>query len=507
VYEPVGMRGRKVAGWNCHQFHANSEFYADYGRYLVELTVPSNFVIGATGKQTSKRTNSDGTTTYTYEQGDIHDFAWTADPDYVEVRRTFSAAQDVSPAEYQEIAELLGRSLEEVKLSDVEIILLIHPARARQVERHIQAAKLGLKYFGLWYGRYPYPTLTVVDPAFGATGAGGMEYPTLITAGTSWLLGFWPFDKIRMPEMVTIHEFGHQFWYALVGNNEFEEAWLDEGINSYSTGKVMETGYGKEASLIEFLGLKLSEIEVIRLQNSPRAKFDIIRKPAWTYLDGYSFYSYTKPEIVLRTLENHLGNRTMARVMRTFSERFRFKHPSSDDFYAVANEVSQQDLSWYFRSTIESGAIMDFEVSNLESKRISENVGLFERPTGRVTITREEADKAAKAKKADSSEVLYENTFVVRRSGDFIIPVDVEYKFEGQPPERTRWDGRDSWIRYRFVRNAQLEWVHVDPERKYILDVNWLNNSRRVKSDPRATLKWSSRWLFWMQSLYSFVGI
>ncbi len=67
-----------------------------------------------------------------------------------------------------------------------------------------------------------------------------MEYPTFITAGTAWLFNRWPFDKIRGVEEVTVHEFGHQFWYGMVGNNEFEEAWLDEGFNTYSTGKVME---------------------------------------------------------------------------------------------------------------------------------------------------------------------------------------------------------------------------------------------------------------------------
>jgi hypothetical protein len=103
--------------------------------------------------------------------------------------------------------------------------------------------------------------------------------------------------------------------------------------------------------------------------------------------------------------------------------------------------------------------------------------------------------------------VLFRSTFIVRRSGDFIFPVDVEYKFEGQPPERTRWDGRDRYIKYRFERNAELEWVRIDPEYKNILDVNWLNNSRRLKPDQRVVMKWSSRWLFWMQSLFSLAGI
>jgi len=82
--------GRAAGGWNCHQFHANSEFYADFGHFLVDITVPTSFVVGATGERRSRRENADGTSTHVYEQGDVHDFVWTADPTYVEVTRTFS---------------------------------------------------------------------------------------------------------------------------------------------------------------------------------------------------------------------------------------------------------------------------------------------------------------------------------------------------------------------------------------------------------------------------------
>jgi hypothetical protein len=219
VYEPAGMRGRETGGWNCHQFHATSEFYADYGTFKVDMTVPSTYVLGATGVRTAERQNGDGTTTYTHEQADVHDFAWTVDPDYTVIKGTFSATKDVTPAEYQNVAQLLGRSLDDVMLSDVEVIALVQPGHMPQAQRHIDSAKAALKWFGLWYGRYPFKTLTVVDPAPGASGAAGMEYPTFITAGTSFIMNRWPFDKVRGLEMVTIHEFGHNFWYGLVGNN------------------------------------------------------------------------------------------------------------------------------------------------------------------------------------------------------------------------------------------------------------------------------------------------
>src|SRR6185436_2466977 len=110
----------------------------------------------------------------------------------------------------------------------------------------------------LWYGRYPYRVLTVVDPASGAAGAGGMEYPTFITAGTTFLSNRGPLRGLRALENVVVHEFGHQFWYGLVANNEFEEAWLDEGFNTYSTGKVLETAYGNEVLPLRVAGVPIT---------------------------------------------------------------------------------------------------------------------------------------------------------------------------------------------------------------------------------------------------------
>ena len=73
------------SGWNTHQFHAPTEFYADFGVYDVRITVPSPFIVGATGRQTSRMDNGDGTTTYRYHEEDMHDFAWTASPDYIDL--------------------------------------------------------------------------------------------------------------------------------------------------------------------------------------------------------------------------------------------------------------------------------------------------------------------------------------------------------------------------------------------------------------------------------------
>jgi Peptidase family M1 domain len=497
VYEPAGLRGRAAGGWNCHQFHANSEFYADYGRFRVAISVPSRFVVGATGPRVDTRKNADGTTTYVHEQRDVHDFAWTADPKFVEVKDTFSAERDVTPAEYEAAAKLVDRPLTEVRLRDVAITLLIQPNHLPQARRHIQAAKNGLKYFGLWYGAYPYPTLTVVDPAVGALGAGGMEYPTFITAGTSFLFNRWPLDRIRLPEEVTIHEFGHQYWYGLVGSNEFEESWLDEGFNTYSTHKVDAVSY---PAMMELFGFRFFAHEEDRLGNGLARRFDRIRTPAWGYSPGqYSFNSYSRPALVLGTLEAMLGAPTMARIMRTYHERFRFGHPSSDDFFAVASEVSGRDLRDFFRQVVEGPGLLDDAVTDVYSDRIPADHGVLEGPEGRRTVTRRDAAKAAK------EGALYRSTVELRRLGEVDLPVEVTLRFDGgAPPEKRTFAPGARWARWRYERKEKIVSAELAPRP---LDLDRLNDGRRAEPDGRAATRWSASLLFFVQQAIAFLGM
>jgi hypothetical protein len=181
----------------------------------------------------------------------------------------------------------------------------------------------------------------------------------------------------------------------------------------------------------------------------------------------------------------------MARVMRTYHERWRFRHPSSDDFYAVANEIAGQDLMWFFHQAVEAPPVLDYDVASIASTKISEPRGDF-------------AGQAPDARAGDTGH--YRSRVTVRRRGEFVFPVDIAFKFAGKPAERTRWDGRDPWKRYDFVRPERLEWVDVDPDRHVILDVNWSNNARRTDPDGRVAAKWTARWLFWMQNAIALIG-
>lgn len=466
-------------GWNCHQFHYNSEFFADFGVYDVFITVPADYVVGATGLEYDVQQTPEGQARHYFHAEDVHDFAWTASPEFVEFKD---------------------------HTQDVDIRLLMQPDHVDQAERHMRAAKAAVEHFQNWYGDYPFPNLTVVDPRRGARGSGGMEYPTLITAGTAYGMP----QGLRFVEAVIIHEFGHQFWYHLLASNEFEESWLDEGINSYTEAQIMHDLYGPEGDMIDFLGLKINDIQFQRSRYISFADLDPVVRPAWLYYSGtsYGVNSYSRPAVLLTTLQNYLGWNTMLKVMQTYVSRYRFTHPTSQDFIKVASEVSGQDLSWFFDQALFSTRTLDYSASYLISKKVKKPQGydftLFVKQTlkeagldtGRIATYKQIVPE-------DWSEdtTLYYSEARIRRKGQFRFPVDVQLVFSNGDTLRDHWDGQDPWKKYVFIRPDRLLEVQVDPEQKILLDRNWTNNSLTLRPYPRGILKQTFRFLFATQFL------
>ncbi len=493
VYEPAGLRGRARGGWNCHQYHAESEFYADFGSYRVAITLPARFVVGATGRRLARHPNPDGSVTHLYQQADVIDFAWAAAPDFVELHRTFSAEKDVGPDDYAAAARDTGRSAAELRLGDVEVTLLLQPSHLPQLERHFAAAKAAIKWFGLWYGRYPYPTLTIVDPAPGADGSGGMEYPTFFAAGTRALYNRWPFDRIDEPELVVIHEFGHQYWQGMVATNEFEEPWLDEGLDEYSTGKVFERAYGPWA--VRLGPFRAGELELARIWNDDGA-FDRIRTSSWGFSPGnYYFTTYNRSELMLRTLERLAGEDTLTRALRAYHERWRFGHPSSDDFFATPG---LEPWRTFFAQTVESPGLVDYEVASVQSEPVKRPQGVLE-PSGGATPARE--------------ALSWRSTVLVRRRGEVVLPVDLELVYESGRRSRIAlrdedggvWSGR--WQLVERVGPERLLSATVDPDDRLVLDVNRLNNARRTRGDGGAADRWGTLLAFWVEQALAVIGL
>ena len=463
--------------WNCHQYHAQSEFFADYGAYRAELTVPANYVVGATGKRAGETKNADGTKTYVHVQEDVHDFAWTACPEFVEFREKYT--------------------LDDPHV-ETEMILLVHRSHLKSKERYAQALRNGLEFYSKNYGGYPYETITLVDPAPGGMGAGGMEYPTLFTADTtSWMpLG------IRMPEMVTIHEFGHGYWYGIIGSNEFEEAWLDEGINSYSEVKAMDKYYGDDTSMLDICGVKMGDLVTQRLRVIGSGRFDPIVKYSWEYISGssYSLNVYAKAALMMLTLERWLGEDVMSRIMKTYYERWKFRHPVTKDFVQVAEEVSGQELGWFFNQVLYSPDRLDYGISDLRAEEINEPNGIFEGKTVEPKDSKAKRDASIKPK-------TYRNTVVVARFGEWVFPQEILVVFGDGQKVRETWDGRDRWKRFVYTKRVKVVSAEVDPEHKLVLDVNYLNNSRVLEPQKLVVTRAALGFMHWLQGLLTLVSL
>jgi hypothetical protein len=470
------------AGWNCHQFHAQTEFFSDYGVYDVSMTVPDGFVLGATGREVERRDNGDGTTTYRHVQEDVHAFTWTASRSYLVRERRFEVAG----------------------LPPIDMRLLIQPEHQGQAGRHFAAAAAAFEHYGTWYGPYPYGHVTLVDPAWGS-GAGGMEYPTLFTCGTR----LYNPEGTDSPESVTVHEAGHQFWYGLVGNNEFEHAWLDEGLNTFSTLRTLDEAYGPRllsrrylrppggrGRRSGFLPLRFHDIEVPRLITRlddfrGSAAADVPARPTFRYL-GYAGadLSYSKTALWLATLERHLGWDTLQAILSTFFERHRFGHPTPEDFFRIADEVSGQDLAWFFDQVHRGSAVFDYAVSDVASRAL----------TTRGMVGEEGALTYTEPEEGDEDGRYYRTEVIVRRLGDGVFPVEVRLVFEDGHETRRTWDGSSRWELIVAEHPAKLEYAVVDPGRVLMLDVNYTNNS--LRREPAARLpaaKWSSKWMLWLQ--------
>ena len=445
--------------WNCHQYHNTTEFFADFGVYDVKLTVPKYEVIGASGVEVSNVDNPDSTKTVTYHGDDIHDFAWTVSPRYKVRESTYQA-----------------------QMGAIKLRFLMQPAHWSQAERHERITRETLDRFEKFYGPYPYKTLTVVDPEPDSA-AGGMEYPTFITGESSW---FAP-QGVHLLELVVEHEFGHQYWYGMVATNEFEDAWMDEGINSYTEVKVLDSILGKNTSMLDIWGATLGEREGQRLGYEIVADRDAMAQKAYDYVssNSYAGITYGKTATVLLTLEGIIGEETMSKAMHAYFMKYRFTHPTKEDFLKTIEEVSGKDLRWYFNQAVYGSQVLDYEILNVNS----------------FPANWYEADKTKKNAKAEKGKdnTLYQSYVTLHRKEDFAMPISVEIKFDNGETIREHWDGQGRWTRFGYLKKAQVVSAEIDPDHTVQLDRNKFNNSFAVKANTRPTYKLSNYWLFLAQ--------
>jgi hypothetical protein len=281
------------------------------------------------------------------------------------------------------------------------------------------------------------------------------------------------------------HEFGHQYWYGMVATNEFEDAWLDEGINSYTEVKVLDSILGNHTSILNLAGATAGERETQRDGYASVADLDPIAQKAYDYYSGNSYagITYGKTASVLLTLEGIIGEDTMAKAMHTYFMKYRFTHPTKEDFLKTIEEVSDQNLRWYFDQAVYGSQVLDYKVLRIESFPVNwyeKKKGIFQK---------------------EDKNTVYRSYVWLQRKEDFVMPVEVEVTFDNGERVREHWNGVSRWTKFTYEKKAKVESAELDPDHKVHIDRDDFNNSYTAEAHGKAARKLTNYWLFMTQWL------
>jgi hypothetical protein len=472
-FPQLGVFEQNASGqwdWNCHQFFRMTEFYADFGVYDVHITTDSKFVVGASGCQVSENDHSDGTTTRHFHAEDVIDFAWSIYPRF---------------------------TVQEDRWRNVQIRLLIAPEHASLGPRYLHALKFALEYMHKHLGEYPYPGITVIDPPFHGLRSGLMEYPTLITVGTFYGMP----EGIRTMESLIVHEFVHQYFMGMVASNEKEEAWLDEGFVTYFEDRIIDAAYGPAQGLIDFLGYGIGNRELTRTEYTamPYPRAGITARPGWHFSEStFKPLIYSKTATTLRTLHELMGEEKMDAMLKTYFERWKFKHPKGTDFKAVLKDYlySTFDSTWagnvytFFENGVEKAFVLDYAITKIANEELPSPQGIFGLTAGEFIY------------KAESDTGTRRSTIEIQRKGDWIFPVEIQVLFEDGTYENYHWDGIDGSYKCTILNKPPVVSARIDPYAKIGVDLDLNNNSMTLAPGSAPLWKYAAKATFWVQNIF-----
>ena len=352
-------------GWHAMPYLNQGEFYSEFGSYDVTITLPKNYVVAATGtldsdnevqflnrkvEETKARAqdsisdnsfpeSSSEMKTIRYLADNVHDFGWFADKRF-----------------YVEKGQV---TLENGK--SVDTYVFYTDTEKKLWQDALSYVDRSVKFYSKHVGNYPYPQATAVQSALSA--GGGMEYPMITVIGAM--------GNAEALDGVITHEVGHNWFYGILGFNEREHPWLDEGINSYYDHRYSQEFYdkGRGLGLPKFLesGMKTTGMQFALMTQMKRGHD---QKPSLHSADfentNYFFSCYEKPAIAFEFLEQYLGAEKFDKVMHSLYEQWEFKHPSPEAVMAHFNKESGEDLSWFFDGFIYSADEINYKISSIK---------------------------------------------------------------------------------------------------------------------------------------------
>ncbi|MGK0389417.1 MAG: hypothetical protein ACI94Y_002157 [Maribacter sp.] len=465
VYEPAGSRFAKEGAWNCHQYHPQTEYFGEFGVYQVEVDVPSDYKTGGSGFLLKIEENGERKKV-TYLAEDVIDFAWTAHPGFIEIVDNWKG---------------------------VDIKLLIMPEHVCNKERFLNAAKNTLDFYEEYIEKYPYPVLTIVSPPYHGLFSGAMEYPTLITAPTLCDLP----EGIKVTETLTIHELTHQYFMQMIGTNEQEEPWMDEGFTSFFEAKILDKYYPEGVVNFDYFDIKVmsKELRRGRFMSTNNPKVYPISKFGFTTRDKSNRdIVYGKAAVGLMTLEGLVGDETMQQIIHAYFQRWKFKHPCRHDFLDVVDEVVQKEqgdsialiVNDFMQQFIYGTDECDYAVSEIVNDDIPEPVGFFD------DVNNYQAGGEQWENIVRSKAILY-------RLGELIVPQDVKITFSDGEEIIEKWDGKERRFEFVYKGKREIECVEIDPALKNPLDKNLINNSYTLQPKKTGIRRYFVSFLTWME--------
>lgn len=376
-------------GWHPTPYIAR-EFYGVWGDFEVKITIDKNYLIGGTGylqnpSQIGYGYEAPGTKvnrpagdklTWHFVAPNVHDFMWAADPEYAHITRTI-ANGPVIHVIYNRDEALLKKQYEAFNETnkrrydnDVQKYISSYDDQWKRVA---DAAVTVLPFIEKKFGQYPYKQYTFIHG-----GDGGMEYPmgTLIVSAS---LG------------TVFHEWMHTWYQMLLGTNESEYAWMDEGFTSYAETLVTEyyqavtknqvtqseTGTGpRKPQLVDSLTKSNSFIGKANPHRSSYQGYISLTKsgleePLTTHADhfetnvAYSIASYSKGEVFMEQLGYIVGAEVRDKILLEYYRQWRFKHPNVNDLVRIAEKVSGMKLDWYREYFVNTTKTIDYGIDSL----------------------------------------------------------------------------------------------------------------------------------------------
>lgn len=301
------------SGWNLDPYYAVGDpFYSDVSNYTVKITVPQGYVVASSGDMTNlKYINKKKV--YTFRAGSMRDFAWSASNKYIMHKKSVG-----------------GITLKSYYLKG-------HESKNSIAE---SAAEKSLNIYNSLYGKYPYKTYSIVDTNI----IGGMEYPGIVFISRDL---YNEDSSQRDLEAVVAHETAHQWWYGVVGDDEIDDAWLDESFATYSEALYYEKRYGTAA------GTKYYQSSIVdsfnNMKNDVQGK-EVIQKPLDEFKnwDDYVPMVYYKGAMMLDSIRKSVGDNTFFTILKSYYTKYQFKNARTIDFINTVKDVTKKDWSSFF---------------------------------------------------------------------------------------------------------------------------------------------------------------